>query len=619
MLSLNTSELQCLDQSLLFLCSTTDIQLQLLYSNRLFRDSFCFNETASPGISWLDATGVVQREKCIAAIKECLRHPGHMVQVETAVHSTGVEERWFRWEISSLPADDQTIQGLCFVGTDISLQKNNERQLLTTKEKLLSAVGQHTVFMNALTEGVVVMNHKSEILECNTAAEKILGLSASQIRGIVDHPPDWKSIHEDGSAFAPTLHPSLVALQTGKPQRNIIIGLQKPDGILTWICVNAQPVFGKGQGSGPTEVVCSFADITRMKRTELALRKSEHRWKFALEGAGDGVWEYNILTGEIYYSHLYKKMIGYNETEFKNEVTEWRNRIHPDDLYKIEDIEARYKACTIDRHAVEYRIRNKSGNYSWVLDRGMVIERTAEGKPLKIIGTNKDITQCKKEEENRALAEASKKKEIIEAIIGAQERERQEISFELHDNVNQLLSTGMLVLDVAEKHPAHAKEYILQSKNAIQKAIDEIRKITHNLNPATLDFVGLTASIQDVMKEINPTGKLHISFIQEGLVNERAIAPAIQLAVFRIIQEQLTNIIKHSRASQAALKLVQTDTMLRLEIRDNGIGFDLQGTPRGLGLSNIFTRVEHYKGNAVLDTTPGKGCLLLAELPVTTK
>ncbi|HEY4148032.1 MAG TPA: ATP-binding protein, partial [Chitinophagaceae bacterium] len=119
-----------------------------------------------------------------------------------------------------------------------------------------------------------------------------------------------------------------------------------------------------------------------------------------------------------------------------------------------------------------------------------------------------------------------------------------------------------------------------------------------------------------IMKEINPTGKLHISFVQEGMTDEKTIAPSIQLAVFRIIQEQLTNIIKHSGATQAALKLIQDNKTLQLEIRDNGSGFDIHNTPKGLGLHNIFTRAELCSGKAMLETKPGKGCLLKIILPV---
>ena len=172
----------------------------------------------------------------------------------------------------------------------------------------------------------------------------------------------------------------------------------------------------------------------------------------------------------------------------------------------------------------------------------------------------------------------------------------------------------MLVLSVAENYPEHTTEYIAQSKDAVQRAIDEIRRITHTLNPATLDFVGLIASIEDIMKEINITGRLHISFIQEG-VNENKLASSVQLAIFRIIQEQLTNIIKHSGASHAIIKLVQDQDKIQLEVRDNGSGFDMNATRMGLGLNNIFTRVEHYHGVATLETSPGDGCLLKAVLP----
>jgi two-component system sensor histidine kinase UhpB len=607
MLSLKALDLQSLDHSQLFLCCITDPQLQFIHTNQLFRQTFDLQEEAYSGLSWLNITRPANREKCIAAIKACLQSPGKPVQVEAWVYRPAKEEQWFQWEISAVTGDDQAVQGICFIGTDISSRKSVGRQLEKTKEEYFSSEAERNTFMNALAEGVVVMNEKTEIIEFNTAAEKILGVSPG---GMSSLDTRWKCIHEDGSDFPGHEHPSVVALQTGNPQHNVIIGLYRPDDTLVWICSNAQPVFRPGGNGRPTEVVCSFLDITQMKQAERALRESESRWKFALEGAGDGVWEYHVPSGEVYYSDIYKKMLGYSDHEFKNNLVEWRMKIHPDDLPAVETIEKNYDSGLADHHSVEYRIRNKSGEYTWVLDRGMVIERSPEGTPLKIIGTNKNITERKINEEKLKNNE----RRVVEAIIEAQERERQEISYELHDNVNQLLSTGMLVLSVAENYPEHTTEYIAQSKDAVQRAIDEIRRITHTLNPATLDFVGLTASIEDVMKEINITGRLHISFIQEG-INENKLASSVQLAIFRIIQEQLTNIIKHSGASNAIIKLVQDPDKIQLEVRDNGSGFDMPTTRMGLGLNNIFTRVEHYNGVATLETRPGDGCLLKAVLP----
>ena len=92
-------------------------------------------------------------------------------------------------------------------------------------------------------------------------------------------------------------------------------------------------------------------------------------------------------------------MLGFSEHEFINDSQEWRGRIHSGDLSIVEDIEEKYNRCEIENHSIEYRIKNKSGKYLWILDRGMVIEKTEEGKPLKLIGTQTNIDYQKKTEE----------------------------------------------------------------------------------------------------------------------------------------------------------------------------------------------------------------------------
>ncbi len=133
----------------------------------------------------------------------------------------------------------------------------------------------------------------------------------------------------------------------------------------------------------------------RRKNTEKALKTSEERWKFALEGAGDGVWDWNILTGEALFSRRWKEMIGYAENEIEDRSAEWSNRVHPDDLPSVmATIQAHLEGRSASA-VVEFRMQNKDGHWQWILSRGMVVSRDADGKPLRLVGTNTDITERK--------------------------------------------------------------------------------------------------------------------------------------------------------------------------------------------------------------------------------
>jgi PAS domain S-box-containing protein len=148
-----------------------------------------------------------------------------------------------------------------------------------------------------------------------------------------------------------------------------------------------------------------YKDITGRKKSEAALKASEELWQFALEGAGDGVYEYNFQSKDVFYSRQYKKMLGFDEYEFDASPEEWLRRIHPDDIDVILITDKDYAAKKIKSHEREYRIKHKNGEYIWVLDRGILVNYTDGGKPGRLIGTHTNITSRKEvEKELRRLS-----------------------------------------------------------------------------------------------------------------------------------------------------------------------------------------------------------------------
>lgn len=175
------------------------------------------------------------------------------------------------------------------------------------------------------------------------------------------------------------------------------------EGRLFWIDVNIRVT----TLSGKECLLITVRDITERKKAEEALRESEARWKFALEGSGDGVWDWNTVTKKIYFSPQWKSMLGYEESEIGDSLDEWDSRLYPDDREKT------YRELNLHLdgktpvYINEHRLRCKNGEYKWILDRGKVLTRTQEGKPLRIIGTHTDISERKRSEENLKLFQLS--------------------------------------------------------------------------------------------------------------------------------------------------------------------------------------------------------------------
>ncbi|MCF8348317.1 MAG: PAS domain S-box protein [Bacteroidales bacterium] len=167
----------------------------------------------------------------------------------------------------------------------------------------------------------------------------------------------------------------------------------KADGSTEWTKWECRPWFEEDGSIGGIIVYTEV--ITDRVKTNQVLKASEERWKFALEGAGDGIWDWNLETNEIYFSDQWKTMLGYAPHEIENTYDEWQKRLHPDDQKKTLQEVNRCLAGETSVYLNEHRLLCKDKTYRWILDRGKVIRRDEEGKPLRFIGSHTDITERK--------------------------------------------------------------------------------------------------------------------------------------------------------------------------------------------------------------------------------
>jgi two-component system sensor histidine kinase UhpB len=204
---------------------------------------------------------------------------------------------------------------------------------------------------------------------------------------------------------------------------------------------------------------------------------------------------------------------------------------------------------------------------------------------------------------------------ITEVTIRAQEKERIEIGRELHDNINQILTTTKLYIDVAMHEEELLQEMLQRSMNNISSAIDEIRYLSRSLVPPSLGDIGIEEAIIEMISNLRMSKGILFEFSQDGL-NSIDLPADLKLMVFRIVQEQVNNILKHSRASRAEIKLSVTEKLLNITIEDNGIGFDTTKRAPGIGLNNIVGRAELHNGTVDVVSSQGNGCMLKVSIPV---
>ncbi len=229
------------------------------------------------------------------------------------------------------------------------------------------------------------------------------------------------------------------------------------------------------------------------------------------------------------------------------------------------------------------------------------------------------IIESKKAEDKLLQQELNKQKLIAQAMVDAQEKERAEIGKELHDNINQILSTTKLYLELAKSDTAERLNLINRSAGNIHQAIHEIRNISRSLVPASIGDLGLVDSITDLVESIQTTKAIHVEFYPIGNFDEK-ISDKTKLMLFRIIQEQVNNVLRHSSARNLIIELTFDETensTIELSITDDGKGFDPEKmSKKGLGLSNIMSRADLFGGKVTIQSAPGAGCKLRVQVPV---
>jgi PAS domain S-box-containing protein len=363
-------------------------------------------------------------------------------------------------------------------------------------------------------------------------------------------------------------------------------------------------------------MIGALQDISDLKKKEQQLLESNTRFDIVIKATNDLIWDWNLETGEFYRDKEgIRKVYGVKDEKEIETINDWLQRVHPDDHGALQEtINAILN--TSDQHVfeAEYRFQKDDGEYVYIYDRGLLVRNDA-GKPVRLIGAAQNITERKILEEQLIAKELSKQKLISQSTIETQERERGEIGKELHDNVNQILTTTKLYLELTATSPELSDELIQKSTKNIIYVINEIRQLSRSLINPSLGDLGLTDSINDLIENLNLTKKLRITF-KPGKKIDVLLSEAQKLMIYRIIQEALNNAVKHAKAKNVTVSLQQKGPNVYLYISDDGNGFNTETIKKGAGLKNIQNRVYLADGTLDIQSEPGSGCTLTIHFPI---
>ena len=505
------------------------------------------------------------------------------------------EDRWIHF--SSQPLMEESSNKPYSVVSSI-VDVTNERKLsqeLNEKEVLFK------VLMNQTPNLTWVVDEYANLIFANPAFYKYFQLDEKKSlnKNIVDLvPPDV------ADALYEKHHQ---VLETGIPAE-IVKKVEWADGNDFIFQINIFPINGIPNKKMIGGHAVNVADKLNAQKI---LQIANERLLQITGAATDAIWEWDMQTGHIFRNEALMEMIGYQKDDLKG-LSWWFRRMHPEDRNRVSDKIKDITEKNLLSWQEEYRFKCADGNYKHMQDKGYVVYENE--LPVKMIGSLQDVSEIKKLE-NQLLEEQLKRQiEVSETVIRVQEKERTNIGYELHDNVNQILSTVKLYIDMLTPANKREKEIKGKSLEYIMLAIEDIRKLSKELVVPQLNGNGLIGSIQALIEDIHFSSIIRIKFTHDQ--ENELLSPGKKITLFRIVQEQLKNILKHSSAKHVEIYLQCKNNDVQLTIKDDGVGFNPKQSPRGIGLSNIHERTRFYNGNVDIKTSAGKGCILIVTIPI---
>jgi PAS domain S-box-containing protein len=487
--------------------------------------------------------------------------------------------------------------------------------------------------------------------------------------GAVVYSRRWKEMlgYSDGdvephvSAWERLLHPDdrhradevFVALYRGETTYGGEFRLRHKAGHYVHVLSRGFPV--RREPGGPVvRIVGTHFDLTERKRAEAALAESEERLRLAFLGAQEGVWDWDLKTGAVVYSPRWKQMLGYADDEIEPHVSAWEKLLHPDDRALAAALHDSVMAGAATYEG-EFRLRHKDGRYIHVLSRGYPVRHDPGGPVVRMVGTHFDLTERKLAEQallraqeelearvrertaELARANASLRAEMIEReraerartellgrLVFAQEDERRRISRDMHDRFGEALTalgrqTALLSGACASGETEHLRGHV-EALEAVAEQLDrDVEHLVWELRPTALDDLGLRAAlanyVKDWSKRVNIPAELH----SVGLLDDR-LPTEVETTLYRIAQEALTNVARHSKAGHVEVILERRPDHVLLIVEDDGIGFDQQdgADSDGFGLLGMQERAGLVGASLQIESGIGKGTTVLLRMAAPT-
>lgn len=477
------------------------------------------------------------------------------------------------------------------------------------QEILTSAVSTqwYDNILNSLAELLLVVGRSGIIQSANQAASVMLGLPKDELVG--------RNIEEFLNSETVNLEVMSTADVQSDESRNAARHFLKASGgERIPVSFSSSRIFD--DDGHLRAIACVMRDIRTRLKIEEDLRRSEERYMLACRGANDGLWEWDGRSQKMFYSHRFCELLGYDEEGLDSSIELITGLVHEDDQEELSRAieEHRPDESPFD---IECRIRAFDESYRYFNLRGLGLHDGTDGT-TRLVGSIRDITERKQNEELRTR--------FLEQVISAEEAERRRIARELHDETSQSLTSLKVALRAVEA--ALPTEELRSRLEEIRKlaggTLEEVGRLARGLHPSVLDDLGFKPAVQKLSRDFSRSHDLKIDIlVGYGSGGER-LPLMIETTLYRILQEALTNVAKHSKASTVSVVVEKRASKVSMIIEDDGVGFDVEAMALnrgitesgGLGLHGMRERASLLKGDLTIESTESGGTSLYVSIPL---
>ncbi|MGY4829308.1 PAS domain S-box protein [Sphaerotilaceae bacterium SBD11-9] len=602
----------------------TQPDMPLIYVNPAFERLTGYSRSEVVGRNCRFLQGHLRDQPAAATLRDALRAGG---AASVTLHNVRKDGTVFSNALHVAPVRDAAGHLTHYIGVqrDVTEQSRSADKLRLSEELYRSVA-------SAISDGLLVVTPGLSIIAVNPAGCDILGVDQA---AVVNQSETWpfEFVGADEKPLPLEQHPVKQVVSGNRPLMNQLHALRRPDGELRWVALNAHPLQLRPEGS-TFSVVLTFRDITQQRAAEQALAVAEERWKLALDGPGDGVWDWDVRTNRFFYSARWKEMRGYAEHEIGDGEHEWRSRTHPDDLPRISAEVRRHLRGETPLFDLEYRVRHRLGHDLWIRDRGKVVSHGPDGRALRMVGTQTDITRSKQAEQ------MLRDKQAAELASQAKSEFLSRMSHEMRTPLNAVIGFSQLLgLNQGALDPEVVREYsnhVLDAGEHLLSLINDVldlQKIEDGALSMNLGAVDLCEAVTRSMELLTPTAQARrVQF-------DNQVAPGIWVhadmqRLRQVLLNVASNAVKYNREGGLVRWRVENVAggRLTLCVEDTGEGMSpaqmgrlfqpferlgretssIEGT--GLGLIIARSLAQAIGGGLSIESVAGRGTCVRIEL-----